>query len=92
MAKSGKLIVRLNPPYDLSIIGQSVVDKKGTRIGKIIELLGPVKSPLASALPIADATKMTSGMAVFQTEIITRHDDEFLKRRSRKNLFKAKRK
>ena len=29
LAKSGKLIVRLNPSYDLSIIGQSVVDKKG---------------------------------------------------------------
>ena len=94
MAKSGKLIVRLNPSYDLSIIGQSVVDKKGTRIGKIIELLGPVKSPLASALPIADATKMMSGMAVFQTEIISRNGDESMKqmRRSRKNLFKAKRK
>lgn len=92
LAKSGKLIVRLNPSYDLSIIGQSVVDKRGTRIGKIIELLGPIKSPLASALPIADTTKMMSGMAVFQTEIITRHGDEFLKRRSRKNLFKAKRK
>lgn len=91
LAKSGKLIVRLNPSYDLSIIGQSVVDRKGTRIGKIIELLGPVKSPLASALPIADATKMMSGMAVFQTEI-TRHGDESMKRRSRKNLFKAKRK
>ena len=94
LAKSGKLIVRLNPPYDLSIIGQSVVDKKGTRIGKIIELLGPVKSPLASALPIADTTKMMSGMPVYQAEIISRHRDESMKhmRRSRKNLFKAKRK
>jgi RNA-binding protein len=94
LAKSGKLIVRLNPSYDLSIIGQSVVDMKGTRIGKIIELLGPVKSPLASALPIVDATKMMNGMAVFQTEIFSRHRDESMKqmRRSSKNLFKAKRK
>ncbi|MDQ5869184.1 MAG: hypothetical protein M3530_05595 [Thermoproteota archaeon] len=94
MAKSGKLIVRLNPSCDLSIVGQSVVDKKGTRIGKIIELLGPVKSPLASALPISDSIKMISGMAVFQTEIISRHRDESEKhmRRSRKNLFKGKRK
>jgi len=94
LAKSGKLIVRLNPSYDLSIIGQSVVDRKGTRIGKIIELLGPVKSPLASALPIVDTTKMMSGMAVYQAEIISRHGDESMKhmRRPRKNLFKAKRK
>ncbi len=94
LAKSGKLIVRLNPSCDLSIVGQSLVDKKGTRIGRVIELLGPVKSPLASALPITDPNKTMPGMKVFETEIISRRRDESERhmRRSRNNLYKGKRK
>ena len=44
-AKSGRLIVKL---IQETRVGSVVVDDKGRRLGKVIELIGPVKSPYAS--------------------------------------------
>lgn len=44
-AKSGRLIVRLSrkvPP------GSTVFDDRGKKLGTVVELIGPVKSPYAS--------------------------------------------
>ena len=44
-AKSGRLIVKL---IQETRVGAVVADEKGRRLGKVIELIGPVKSPYAS--------------------------------------------
>ncbi len=44
-AKSGRLIVRLSQEVRP---GVSVQDAKGRRLGRVVELLGPVKAPYAS--------------------------------------------
>jgi rRNA processing protein Gar1 len=44
-AKSGRLIVRLSK---LVQPGSVLTDEKGRRLGTVVELIGPVKSPYAS--------------------------------------------
>lgn len=65
-ARSGRLIVRLNPSCSFSKIGQSLFDINGTKLGKIIELIGSVKSPIASILPEDNETIAISGTKVFE--------------------------
>lgn len=45
VAMSGRLIVKLDKEIKP---GQIIIDDKGNKIGKIIELIGPVSSPYAS--------------------------------------------
>ena len=45
LAKSGRLIVKVDEQISHKLIGQALVDDKGIKIGKIIELIGSVKSP-----------------------------------------------
>jgi len=44
-AKSGRLIVRLSKEVRT---GATVLDSEGKRLGKIVELIGPVRAPYAS--------------------------------------------
>jgi RNA-binding protein len=44
-AKSGRLIVRLSKEVRP---GATLVDDKGRSLGKVVEVIGPVKSPYAS--------------------------------------------
>jgi RNA-binding protein len=44
-AKSGRLIVRLSSEVKTNAM---LLDKEGKRLGKIIELIGPVRAPYAS--------------------------------------------
>ena len=44
-AKSGRLIVRLSREVKA---GEVLTDEKGRKIGKVIELIGPVRAPYAS--------------------------------------------
>lgn len=44
-AKSGRLIVALTKE---TRPGATVVDDKGRKLGRVVELIGPVKSPYAS--------------------------------------------
>ena len=49
IAKSGRLIIKVNKKLEA---GSILIDSKGTRIAKVIEMIGPVKSPYASAIPL----------------------------------------
>ena len=49
-AKSGRLIVRLTKEVRP---GASILDGDGKRLGKVIELIGPVKSPYASVAVVS---------------------------------------
>lgn len=44
-AKSGRLIVSLSRPVKP---GSVILDEKGRKLGTVVELIGPVKSPYAS--------------------------------------------
>jgi len=64
MAKSGRLIVKVEENTNHNLIGQALIDNKGSRIGKIIELIGAVKSPYASVMPTLNS-KYTVGGKVY---------------------------
>jgi RNA-binding protein len=44
-AKSGRLIIRLSREVRP---GVPILDEKGRRLGKVVELIGPVRAPYAS--------------------------------------------
>ena len=52
-AKSGRLIVRLSRKVPS---GSTVLDDRGKKLGTVVELIGPVKSPYAS---VATTTSRT---------------------------------
>ena len=39
MAKSGRLIIKVDEQISHKLLGQALIDEKGTKIGKIIELI-----------------------------------------------------
>lgn len=61
MAKSGRLIVKVEENIKNNLIGQVLIDNKGSRIGKIIELIGSVKSPYASVMPTLNSKYIVGG-------------------------------
>jgi RNA-binding protein len=66
LAGSGRLIVKLNAARgDTVKPGVLLVDGSGKRIGRVVELLGPVKSPYASVIPMTDRASRLVGSKVF---------------------------
>jgi RNA-binding protein len=65
LAKSGRLIVRLNPESAGIKAGELVVDGAGKRVGRISELIGPINAPYASVIPMTDRTGRLAGAKVF---------------------------
>lgn len=64
LAKSGRLIVKLNPGAALRS-GELLLDASGKRVGKVAELIGPVSAPYASVIPMTDRTGRLAGAKVF---------------------------
>jgi len=50
-AKRGRLIVKLSTKVEP---GSILVDFKGRKAAKVVELIGPVANPYASAIPASD--------------------------------------
>jgi RNA-binding protein len=65
LAKSGRLIVRLNPESAGIKAGELLVDGAGKRVGRISELIGPINAPYASVIPMTDRTGRLAGAKVF---------------------------
>ena len=65
IANSGRVIVRLSREVKE---GQIICDKDNQKIGRITELIGPVKNPFASAIPLTNNVKKISGNKVFSLE------------------------
>ncbi|MEM3084059.1 MAG: Gar1/Naf1 family protein [Nitrososphaerales archaeon] len=63
VAKSGRLVVKLSQKVNA---GDIFVDAKGRKIAKVVELIGPVKAPYASAIPLGDRTKKYIGTKVYR--------------------------
>jgi RNA-binding protein len=87
MAKSGRLIVKVEENITHNLIGQALIDSKGSRIGKIIELIGSVKSPYASVMPTLNS-KYTVGGKVYRSPSFN-HQFGSSKKRNRTRRRKA---
>jgi RNA-binding protein len=62
-AKSGRLIIRLATRVEP---GSILLDSKGRKTARVVELIGPVKRPYASAAPASDrAATGKDGRKVF---------------------------
>ena len=75
LSKSGRIIVRLQKDGKKIISGQLLVDASGKRIGKVIEVIGPVKAPYASVAPFTDRIKKIIGTNVFNGGFLAKRRD-----------------
>ena len=65
LAGSGRGIIQLSKEL---VEGQILCDEKGTRVAKVMELIGPVKRPFASATSLTNNIKKYIGKSVFMSE------------------------
>jgi rRNA processing protein Gar1 len=65
LAKSGRLIIKLAPTGANVRSGEILFDETGRRTGKVIETIGPVSSPYASAYPLIDKARKLIGHRLF---------------------------
>ena len=79
LAKSGRLIVKVEDNINHNLIGQSLIDDKGSKVGKIIELIGPVKSPYASVIPTINS-KYSIGRVVYKSHSLNHRFNSSKKR------------
>ena len=65
LANSGRVIIKLS-----SVIKecQLLCNESSQKIAKVTELIGPVKDPYASAIPLTNNLKKLNGMKVFSFE------------------------
>lgn len=68
-AKSGRLILKIvNKTEAKNLLGKIIFDEKGRRVGKVVELIGPVKSPYACVIPLTDRISRVIERKVFYKE------------------------
>ena len=65
LAKSGRVIVQLTKLVEE---GQILCDSKSGKIAKVMELIGPVSKPYASAMPLTNNIKKFTGKKIFALE------------------------
>jgi len=65
LAKSGRVIIQLTKLVEE---GQVLCDEKSGKVAKVMELIGPVAKPYASAAPLANNIKKFTGKKVFALE------------------------
>ena len=65
LAKSGRVIVQLTKLVEE---GQILCDNKSSKVAKVMELIGPVAKPYASAAPLTNNIKKFTGKKVFALE------------------------
>ena len=65
LAGSGRVIIQLSNKLDE---GQILYDAKQTKVAKVVELIGPVKRPFASAIPLTNNIKRHIGNSVYLTK------------------------
>ena len=80
LAKSGRLIIKIDENISPRLIGQSLFDDRGSKVGKIIELIGPVKSPYASVIPGLNS-KYPIGGVVYKSDGLNQRFNSSKKRK-----------
>ena len=61
LAKSGRMIIKIDK---LVKPGTILLDSKGGKLAKVTELIGPVKSPYATAIPLTERVQRAIGTRV----------------------------
>ncbi|RMF30156.1 MAG: hypothetical protein D6752_04625 [Candidatus Nitrosothermus koennekii] len=64
-AKSGRLIIKLDKEVR---VGDILLDAKGKKVAKVMEIIGPVDAPYASAVALTDRVKKYIGSKVYLKE------------------------
>lgn len=65
LASSGRVVVQLTKLVEE---GQILCDEKSSKVAKVMELIGPVRKPYASATPLTNNIKKYTGKKVFAIE------------------------
>ncbi len=78
LAGSGRVIIQLSQKV---VEGQILCDNKGVRIAKVMELIGPVKRPYASGIPLTNNVKKFIGKSVFAIESPPVNTQKFRRRK-----------
>ncbi len=63
LAKSGRVIVKLQKKVDT---GEILLDSRGKKVARVVELIGSVKAPYASAIPMTDRIKKYVGTKMYR--------------------------
>jgi len=87
LAGSGRVIVQLSKEL---VEGQILCDSKGTRVAKVMELIGPIKRPFASATPLTNSINKFVGKRVFIFEQTTASKPKKFRRKRRWTYYKPK--
>ena len=78
LAGSGRVIIQVSEVLSEGVI---LCDQKGTRVAKVMELIGPVKRPFASATPLTNNIKKYIGKTVFAIETSPAKKQKFRRRK-----------
>ena len=78
LAGSGRVIIQLSGELPEGVI---LCDEKGTKVAKVMELIGPVKRPCASATPLTNNIKKYIGKAVFAVDLSPAKKEKFRRRK-----------
>ena len=62
LASSGRVIVQLTVTVKE---GQILCDSKSQKVAKVMEVIGPVSAPYASAIPLTNNTRKLAGKKVY---------------------------
>ena len=87
LAGSGRVIIQLSKEL---VEGQILCDDKGTRVAKVMELIGPVRRPFASATPLTNNIKKYIGKSVFADEKSPVSTQKKFRRRKNEHTRKTK--
>ena len=73
LARSGRLIVKLNAVGAETVkSGELLIDASGRKVGRVAELIGPVRTPYASVITMTDKTSRLVGSKVFRGGFATK--------------------
>jgi len=78
LAASGRVIIQLSSKL---VEGQILCDEKGTKVAKVMELIGPIKRPFASATPLTNNIEKFIGKSVFTIENSPANIQKFRRRK-----------
>lgn len=78
LAGSGRVIIQLTEKLEE---GEILCDETGTKVAKVMELIGPIKRPFASATPLTNNIKKYIGKSVFAIEHSPANTQKFRRRR-----------
>ena len=78
LASSGRVVIQLTKVVSE---GQILCDEKSTKVAKVMELIGPVAKPFASATPLTNNIKKYTGKKVFALDIAPAKKQKYRRKR-----------